>query len=195
MWAMSLEVSLPISIHNEIELSPKFFSWCKSKVILPLLPPAPGKLVACHFLFFLGFFQHCVYLGQEPNFIKAGTCAHTCTQNNNNRNKLYQKLPPILFFDSFILPLPSLFHTSSVSDKPRNFKPSSHYSAMQLPFWHQWQEEGPWKERGRGRHRVGEKSLVSPDPLLRLQTNRFLFLKGIFTFVKLIRNFLHLLTY
>ena len=114
---------------------------------------------------------------------------------NNNKNKLYQKLPTILFFDSFFLPLPSLFHTSSISGKSRNFKPSSHYSAMQLPFWHQWQEESPWKERGRGRHQVGEKSLVSPDPLLRLQTNRFLFLKGIFTFVKPIRNFLHLLRY
>ena len=194
MWEMSLEVSLPIKIHNEIELSPKCFSWCKSKVILSLLLLVPGKLVTCHFLYFLGFFQHCVDLGREPKFIKAGTCVHTCTQNNN-KNKLYQKLPTILFFDSFFLPLPSLFHTSSISGKSRNFKPSSHYSAMQLPFWHQWQEESPWKERGRGRHQVGEKSLVSPDPLLRLQTNRFLFLKGIFTFVKPIRNFLHLLRY
>lgn len=122
MWEMSLEVSLPIKIHNEIELSPKCFSWCKSKVILSLLLLVPGKLVACHFLYFLGFFQYCVYLGREPKFIKAGTCAHTCIQNNN-KNKLYQKLPTILFFGSFFLPLPSLFHTSPISDKSKNVKP------------------------------------------------------------------------
>ena len=109
MWEMSLEVPLPIKIHNEIELSPKFFSWCKSKVILSLLLPVPRKLVVCHFLYFLGFFQHCVYLGQEPKFIKAGTCAHTCTQNNNNINNLYQKLPTIFWF--LFSPPPHLYST------------------------------------------------------------------------------------
>lgn len=120
MWEMSLEVSLPIKIHNEIELSPKCFSWCKSKVILSLLLLVPGKLVACHFLYFLGFFQYCVYLGREPKFIKAGTCAHTCIQNNN-KNKLYQKLPTILFFGSFFsLHLYSTLLQSQINPKTSN---------------------------------------------------------------------------
>lgn len=202
MWEMSLGVSLPIKIHNEIGLSPEFFSWCKSKIILSPLLPVPGKVVACHPLWFLGSLQHCVYLGLEPKFTWAGTCMHTRThthiQNNNNKkNNSIKSFPQSCSLAPFFSPsrLYSILPQSQIN--PGTPNPShttlpcgSHSEALASVT-----RRGPGKERGRGRHWVGQRLMVSPEHLSRFHTNTFLFLREIFTFVKLIRHFLHLLTY
>lgn len=129
---MSLGISLPSRFIMKLNLNPRLLG--RVQVQSSPLSLVTSSWEGCNLppSLLLEHLQHCLFK------LRARVCTKITITNNNHHHHyhqhyLYGKHPTILLLGSLFFSIPScLFHTPSISDKPKNSNPLSHYHAIQF---------------------------------------------------------------